>query len=220
MSTRLINVICTHQVKASLPGVGGIVDITETGSSLVANKLRVRALLLPGSTTSVLPEAYTGHMQFAANSHLQSSCDRCQGELLDCAQVVDTILSSTTRLVANKAAWEDPAKRQKIEDVALLLQAGTLVNNLKCMFSSHMRERCDSHCRIHGARHTEVGPTVVQAAINGKQKVGLKMNIHNSKLDEVSCCSCCHCHCDVLVRAVARSLQRCALTAHGPCGDR
>ena len=31
------------EVKASLPGVGGIVDITETGSSLRANKLRVRA---------------------------------------------------------------------------------------------------------------------------------------------------------------------------------
>lgn len=29
------------EVKASLPGVGGIVDITETGSSLKANNLRV-----------------------------------------------------------------------------------------------------------------------------------------------------------------------------------
>ena len=29
------------EVKASLPGVGAIVDITETGSSLRANKLRV-----------------------------------------------------------------------------------------------------------------------------------------------------------------------------------
>ena len=38
-------------------------------------------------------------------------------------QIVDTILSSTTRLVANKAAWEDPQKRRKIEDVALLLKA-------------------------------------------------------------------------------------------------
>ena len=35
--------------------------------------------------------------------------------------MVDTILASTTRLVANKAAWADPAKRSKIEDVALLL---------------------------------------------------------------------------------------------------
>ena len=31
------------EVKASLPGVGAIVDITETGSSLRANNLRVRA---------------------------------------------------------------------------------------------------------------------------------------------------------------------------------
>jgi len=30
------------EVKASLPGVGAIVDITETGSSLKANNLRVR----------------------------------------------------------------------------------------------------------------------------------------------------------------------------------
>lgn len=41
-------------------------------------------------------------------------------------QVVATILASTTRLVANRAAWADPAKRTKIEDVALLLQ-GALV---------------------------------------------------------------------------------------------
>ncbi|PSC69814.1 ATP phosphoribosyltransferase [Micractinium conductrix] len=88
------------EVKASLPGVGGIVDITETGSSLKANNLRV----------------------------------------------VDTILASTTRLVANKAAWADPAKRTKIEDVALLLQG----------------------------------------AIAGKQKVGLKMNLPASRLGEVS----------------------------------
>ena len=50
------------EVKASLPGVGAIVDITETGSSLRANKLRE----------------------------------------------VATILESTTRLIANRDAWEDP----------------------------------------------------------------------------------------------------------------
>jgi|TARA_B110000305_G_C19374506_1_gene606242 ATP phosphoribosyltransferase len=64
------------EVKASLPGVGAIVDITETGSSLRANKLRE----------------------------------------------VATILESTTRLIANRDAWEDPVKRARIEDLALLLQ--------------------------------------------------------------------------------------------------
>lgn len=63
------------EVKARL--VDAIVDITETGSSLRANKLRV----------------------------------------------IDTLLTSTTRLIANKQAWDDPRKRAKIEDLALLLLA-------------------------------------------------------------------------------------------------
>jgi ATP phosphoribosyltransferase len=56
--------------------VDAIVDLTETGSSLKANKLRI----------------------------------------------VDTILETTTQLVANKKSWADPVKRAKIETIALLLQ--------------------------------------------------------------------------------------------------
>jgi ATP phosphoribosyltransferase len=55
--------------------VDAIVDLTETGSSLRANNLRI----------------------------------------------VETVLESTTRLIANKTAWEDAAKRTKIEELALLL---------------------------------------------------------------------------------------------------
>jgi ATP phosphoribosyltransferase len=55
--------------------VDAIVDITETGSSLRANKLRI----------------------------------------------VDTLLSSTPRLIANQASWKNPWKRQKVETMALLL---------------------------------------------------------------------------------------------------
>lgn len=62
------------EVKARL--IDGIVDITETGSSIRANNLRI----------------------------------------------LDTILTSTTRLIANRTAWADPAKREKIEDLALLLR--------------------------------------------------------------------------------------------------
>ncbi len=62
------------EVKARL--VSGIVDVTETGSSLRANNLRV----------------------------------------------IDEILTSTTRLIANHDAWNDPAKRDKIESLALLLR--------------------------------------------------------------------------------------------------
>jgi ATP phosphoribosyltransferase len=53
-----------------------IVDITETGSSIKANKLRI----------------------------------------------VDTLMETTTVLVANRKAWADPAKRAKIEQVALMLR--------------------------------------------------------------------------------------------------
>ena len=57
--------------------VDAIVEVTETGSSLRANKLRI----------------------------------------------VDTLLVSTPRLIANHAAWANPWKRQKIETLALLLRA-------------------------------------------------------------------------------------------------
>jgi ATP phosphoribosyltransferase len=56
--------------------VDAIVDITETGSSLRANKLRI----------------------------------------------IDTLLETNTKLIANKASWADPAKRRKIETIALLLR--------------------------------------------------------------------------------------------------
>lgn len=64
----------TTEIKARL--LDGIVDITETGSSIRANNLRI----------------------------------------------IDTILTSTTRFVASKAAWENPAKREKLENIAMLLR--------------------------------------------------------------------------------------------------
>jgi ATP phosphoribosyltransferase len=56
--------------------VDAIVELTETGSSLRANNLRI----------------------------------------------LDTILESTTRLIANKTSWKNAWKRQKIETLALLLR--------------------------------------------------------------------------------------------------
>ena len=62
------------EVKARM--LDGIVDVTETGSSIRANKLRV----------------------------------------------IDTLLESTTRLIANKEAMKIDWKRRKIEDISMLLQ--------------------------------------------------------------------------------------------------
>ena len=85
------------EVKARL--VNAIVELTETGSSIKANNLKI----------------------------------------------IDTLLTSTTRFIANKQAWNDDAKRQKIEDISLLLNA----------------------------------------AINARNKVGLKMNVAKANLDAV-----------------------------------
>jgi ATP phosphoribosyltransferase-like protein len=56
--------------------VDAIVDITETGNSIRANKLRI----------------------------------------------IDTLLETNTKLIANKASWANPSKRKKIETIALLLR--------------------------------------------------------------------------------------------------
>jgi ATP phosphoribosyltransferase len=56
--------------------VDAIVDITETGNSIRANKLRI----------------------------------------------IDTLLETNTKLIANRESWANPAKRQKIETIALLLK--------------------------------------------------------------------------------------------------
>lgn len=60
-----------------------IVEITETGSSLKANRLRI----------------------------------------------VETICTSTTRLIANKTAWQDEAKQRKIQRIALLLKSVLAAEN-------------------------------------------------------------------------------------------
>jgi ATP phosphoribosyltransferase len=85
------------EVKARL--VDAIVELTETGSSLQANNLRI----------------------------------------------IETVISSTTRLIANKRAWSDPFKREKIENISILLNA----------------------------------------AIEARSKVGLKMNIKKKDLDSI-----------------------------------
>jgi ATP phosphoribosyltransferase len=85
------------EVKARL--VDAIVELTETGTSLRANNLRI----------------------------------------------LDTVISSTTRFIANKQAWNDKFKREKIENINILLNA----------------------------------------AIEARSKVGLKMNVKKDDLDSI-----------------------------------
>jgi len=45
-------------------------------------------------------------------------------------EIIDEILVSTTRLICNKAAWEDPWKREKIENIAMMLDAALTADTL------------------------------------------------------------------------------------------
>ncbi len=69
------------EVKARL--VDAIVELTETGTSLAANNLRI----------------------------------------------VDTIITSTTRFIANKQAWHDDFKREKVDNISILLNAAIEARN-------------------------------------------------------------------------------------------
>jgi ATP phosphoribosyltransferase len=98
--------------------VDAIVEITETGSSLRANNLRI----------------------------------------------VDTVLESTTRFIANRAAWDDPWKKAKIEQVALLLR-GALAAETKVLLKLNARkEHLDAVTKLLPSLHS---PTVNQLADAG-----------------------------------------------------
>jgi len=71
--------------------VDAIVELTETGSSLRANNLRI----------------------------------------------MDVVLESTTRLIANKKAWKDAAKRKKVEQIAMLL-AGALAAETRVLLKMNV----------------------------------------------------------------------------------
>jgi ATP phosphoribosyltransferase len=56
-------------------------------------------------------------------------------------RIVDIILESTTRLLANRAAWEDPSKRQAIEEVRTLL-LGVIEARGRVLLSMNVPSAC------------------------------------------------------------------------------
>ena len=61
-------------------------------------------------------------------------------------RIVETVIESTPRLIASKQAWDDPWKRQKVEDIALMLR-GALAAQGKVWLSMNVR-RVDVGIRI------------------------------------------------------------------------
>lgn len=98
--------------------VDAIMDITETGSSLRANNLRI----------------------------------------------LETVLESTTRLIANKKSWEDAWKRAKIEQIAMLLK-GALAAETKVLLKLNVhKDKREMVTKLLPALHT---PTINGLASDG-----------------------------------------------------
>jgi len=98
--------------------VDAIVEITETGSSLRANNLRI----------------------------------------------VDTVLESTTRLIANHTSWKNDWKRKKIEKISMLLQ-GALAAETKVLIKLNVqKDNLGAVTKLLPGLHA---PTVNQLAADG-----------------------------------------------------
>lgn len=101
----------TTEIKARL--LDGIVDCTETGSSLRANNLRI----------------------------------------------VDTLLRSTTRFIASKAAWDVPWKREKMENMAMLFKGAM---EARAKVGLKMNVPREKQAEIASFLPSEKSPTVSQ----------------------------------------------------------
>lgn len=74
-------------------------------------------------------------------------------------KVVDTLLESTTRLIAFKPAWEDPEKKQKLENIAMLLQGALDADTLVGLKMNLPRAAVATVTRIIPAlRHPTIAP--------------------------------------------------------------
>ncbi len=114
--------------EAKLPALAdAMVEVTESGSSLRANKLRV----------------------------------------------VETVLESTTQLIANRRSWGDPTKRRKLEDLRLLLQAA--INALDKV-GLLLNLQADNLERVLGALPALRNPTVSHLSAEGWLAVNTILN--------------------------------------------
>lgn len=97
--------------------VDAIVELTETGSSLRANNLRI----------------------------------------------IDTILTSTTRLIANKKAWADSAKSEKIKQLAMLLEGALAAESRVLLKMNVALKNVEAVTKILPSLHS---PTVNKTGVN------------------------------------------------------
>ena len=95
-------------------------------------------------------------------------------------RIIDTILESTTVLVMNKEAYEDPWKREKVENMILLLQ-GALNAEFKVGLKMNLPEqKVDKVCEILTSLHN---PTI--SSLKDRGWVALEVILDETRVREL-----------------------------------
>jgi ATP phosphoribosyltransferase len=79
-------------------------------------------------------------------------------------KIIETLLESTTVLIANRESWKDPAKKEKIQNLALLLQAAIEAEHKVGLKMNVPRKAMESILAALPALHT---PTVSPLSDDG-----------------------------------------------------
>lgn len=95
-------------------------------------------------------------------------------------KIVDTLLVSTTRLVANEQAWEDTWKRAKIENMAMLLQGALNAEQMVGLKMNVARSRLEAVMALLPALNT---PTV--APLSNPEWVAIEIIVAESTVRDL-----------------------------------
>ncbi|MCK5175888.1 MAG: ATP phosphoribosyltransferase, partial [Planctomycetes bacterium] len=76
-------------------------------------------------------------------------------------RIIDTLMTSTTRFIANKQAWADDFKRNKIENISILLNAAIDAKDMAGMKMNVSKDNVDKVLAILPA---EKSPTISSLA--------------------------------------------------------
>ncbi|MEG1552983.1 MAG: ATP phosphoribosyltransferase [Kiritimatiellia bacterium] len=79
-------------------------------------------------------------------------------------RIVDTVLTSTTRLIANKKSWDDPTKNAKIQQIAMLLQGALAAESRVLLKMNAPVEQVDAITKLLPSLHA---PTVNHISADG-----------------------------------------------------
>jgi len=95
-------------------------------------------------------------------------------------RVVDTLLTSTTRLIANKKSWEDPWKKEKIENLVALLKGAIRATSLVGLKMNAPSDQLDDIVKILPSMKN---PTI--SPLHGNSWVAVEIIVEEKQVREL-----------------------------------